>query len=148
MSDALREKALRLLARRDHSRAELVRKLREDGSAEDVAALLARLEEGGLLSDARFAKQFVSSRATRFGARRLAHDLRQRGISDSDATDAMASMELDETARARAVWARRFDCAPQDAKTWAKQARFLQSRGFSTDTIRKVLREQPEQEHE
>jgi len=143
---ALREKALRLLARRDHSRAELARKLREDGEADEIAALLARFEECGLLSDSRFASQFVSSRAARFGTRRLQYDLKQRGVADADVADALANVGDDETARARAVWARRFDARPADAKSWAKQARFLQSRGFSADSIHKVLREQPEQD--
>lgn len=146
MNDALREKALRLLARRDHSRAELARKLRDDGDDEAIAALLARLEDSGLLSDARFAGQFVASRAARFGTRRLVHDLKQRGVPDSEVDEALASVEQDEQARARAVWARKFDSRPTDAKSWAKQARFLQSRGFSADSIHKVLREQPEQD--
>lgn len=146
MNVALREKALRLLARRDHSRAELARKLREDGDADEIAALLTRFEECGLLSDSRFAGQFVSSRATRFGTRRLQYDLKQRGVADADVADALAAVGDDETARARAVWARKFDARPADAKSWAKQARFLQSRGFSADSIHKVLREQPEQD--
>jgi bifunctional ADP-heptose synthase (sugar kinase/adenylyltransferase) len=58
----------------------------------------------------------------------------------------MATVGDDETARARAVWARKFDGPPSDAKSWAKQARFLQSRGFSVDSIHKVLREHPEQD--
>lgn len=146
MNAALREKALRLLARRDHSRAELARKLREDGDEDEIAALLVRFEECGLLSDSRFAGQFVTSRAARFGTRRLQYDLKQRGVAEADVADALASVGDDEVVRARAVWARKFDARPADAKSWAKQARFLQSRGFSADSIHKVLREQPEQD--
>ncbi len=146
MTTSLREKALRLLARRDHSRVELERKLHEEGNEQELATLLTRFEECGLLSDARFAEHFVSARATRFGTRRLQHELRLRGIQEDDAGAALASLEQDETARARAVWQRKFDAAPQDAKSWARQARFLQSRGFSADSIHKVLREQPEQD--
>jgi regulatory protein len=69
VSNSLRERALRLLARREHSRAEMLRKLREDGNEDELAALLTRFEECGLLSDARFAEQFVSSRSGRFGTR-------------------------------------------------------------------------------
>jgi regulatory protein len=144
VSNSLREKALRLLARRDHSRAEMVRKLGEDGNEETLAALLTRLEECGLLSDARFAEQFVSARSGRFGTRRLQHEMRLRGVPEEDAGAALASVQQDETARARAVWARKFDAAPHDAKSWARQARFLQSRGFSADSIHKVLRERPD----
>lgn len=144
MTVSLREKALRLLARREHSRAELARKLEEEGNENDVTVLLTRFEECGLISDARFAEQFVSSRASRFGARRLQHELKLRGVPEDEAGAALALIGQDETTRARVVWARRFDVAPHDAKSWARQARFLQSRGFSADSIRKVLREQPD----
>ncbi len=146
MNAGMREKALRLLARRDHSRAELVRKLGEDGNQDALAALLTRFEECGLLSDARFAEQFVSARSQRFGARRLQHELKLRGVPEEASTAALASVEQDEVTRARAVWARKFDAVPHDAKSRARQARFLQSRGFSADSIHKVLRERPEQD--
>ncbi len=146
MNTGLREKALRLLARRDHTRAELVRKLGEEGNEDELAVLLTRFEECGLLSDTRFAEQFVSARAQRFGARRLQHELKLRGVPEETTSTALASVEQDEVTRARAVWARKFDAAPHDAKSWARQARFLQSRGFSADSIHKVLRERPEQD--
>jgi regulatory protein len=144
VSANLREKALRLLARRDHSRAELARKLHEEGNEEDVAALLQRLEASGLLSDARFAEQFVTARAARFGTRRLQQELTLRGVTPDETSAALATVEQDDTVRARAVWARKFGVAPHDAKSWARQARFLQSRGFSADSIHKILREHPE----
>lgn len=146
MSATLREKALRLLAQREHSRAELARKLSDEGEQDEIAALLTRFEECGLLCDSRFAGQFVSSRAGRFGTRKLQYELKQRGVADADAAGALAAIGEDDATRARAVWARKFDALPADAKSWAKQARFLQSRGFSADSIRKVLRQHPEQD--
>jgi lipopolysaccharide export system ATP-binding protein len=82
LSDALKGKALRLLARREHSRAELARKLASEGSLEEIASVLDQLEQAGLLSDRRFAEALVFSRAARFGAARLRHDLKARGVAE------------------------------------------------------------------
>ena len=138
----LRKRAIALLARREHSRAELAAKLTALGSREEIDAVLAELTESGLLSDARYAEAYLRSNATRFGAGRLRQTLRRKGI-DGDLIEAkLAGADApDELARARAVWARKYAAAPQDAKEWARQARFLQGRGFSTDVIRRLLKE-------
>ena len=138
----LRSRAIKLLARREHSRAELTRKLAALGTREEIDAVLATLSESGLLSDARYAAAYVRTHAERFGAARLRQTLRQKGIA-ADLVEAQlgdAAM-TDELARARAVWTRKFSAAPDGAKEWARQARFLQSRGFATDIIRKLLKE-------
>jgi regulatory protein len=138
----LRQRAIRLLARREHTRAELARKLAPLGTEEDINAVLADLAATGLLSDARAASAYVRGHAARFGAARLRQTLRQKGV-DSELIDAqLADADVpDEMARAREVWAKKFSAAPADAKEWARQARFLQSRGFSTDVIRRLLKE-------
>ena len=76
----LRERALRHLARRDHSRAELARKLAAHGSADEIEAVIARMGELGLQSDTRYAEAFVRVKATRFGAARLRNELSRRGV--------------------------------------------------------------------
>jgi regulatory protein len=136
----LRQRALRLLARREHSRAELERKLAADGTEEEIANVLTQLEAEGLLSDARAAGAYLRAHAGRFGLARLRQDLRKRGLSPELAADDLADLG-DELGRARAVWARKFTAAPADAQDWARQARFLQSRGFATDIIRKLLKD-------
>ena len=138
----LRQRAIALLARREHSRAELARKLAALGSQEEIEAVLADLAQSGLLSDARAAAAYVSSHAARFGAARLRQTLRQKDIAGEliDAQLAQADAP-DELARARVVWAKKFSAAPSDAKDWARQARFLQSRGFSSDVIRQLLKD-------
>jgi regulatory protein len=135
----LRERALRLLARREHSRSELARKLKGFAeSTEAVTALLDDLERGGLLSDARYAEQRAGSRAGRLGNARLAHELRTKGVDEAIIDAALDSAGV-ETDRARAVWQKKFGALPASREEWARQARFLQSRGFSTDTIRRIL---------
>ncbi len=138
----LRERALRCLARRDHSRAELARKLAAHGSSAEIEAVLLRMAELGLLSDARFAEVFVRGKAARFGASRLRRELSQRGLERELIDEVLASAELEpELDRARTLWRSRFGVAPEGAREWARQARFLQSRGFSTEVIRKLLKE-------
>jgi regulatory protein len=144
VSGELKAKALRLLAHREHSRAELARKLAADGTREEVQDVLAQLEGSGLLSDARFAEAFVSSRASRVGNARLRHDLRAKGIADDLIAAALPEGADSEIARAREVWRRKFAAAPAGRADYARQARFLQGRGFAVDIIRKVLKEQEE----
>ena len=139
---SLRERALRHLARRDHSRAELTRKLAAHGDADEIDAVIERMGELGLQSDTRYAEAFVRGKAGRFGASRLRSELARRGI-DRDLIDEAIAGECveSEADRARAVLRARFAAAPADAREWARQARFLQTRGFAPDLIRKLLKE-------
>jgi regulatory protein len=146
---SLRERAIGLLARRDHSRAELAHKLAPHGTEDEIDVVIARMIELGLLSDERFAQTWVRSKAGRFGLTRLRYDLAQRGV-DRDTIDAALESEAvdSEIERARAVWHARFSARQSliasDRKEWARQARFLQSRGFSTSVISKLLKESPD----
>lgn len=138
---SLREKALRLLARREHSRAELARKIAAHAeSAEQLEALLDDLTDRRLLSDERYAEMRMHARAARFGNARLAHELRTQGVAE-EIVDAALAAEGDELTRARQVWSRKFGALPpaQDAGGRARQMRFLMSRGFSGETIRRVM---------
>jgi len=142
---SLRGRALRALARRELSRAELHAKLLPHvAEADDVGALLDDLERRGWLSDARALDQAVRIRGARFGTQRIAHELRQKGISDELISAVIPQLKEGELEAARAVWQRRFATPPQDQKEKAKQVRFLQSRGFSMDVIFKVMRIQEE----
>lgn len=158
----LRNRALRLLTRREHSRAELAQKLarapREAAGRKpcdeeawrpeqaDIEQLLDQLEAQGWLSDARTASAYVRSHAHRYGRERLLHELRQRGIHPDLISDSLQQDELaSEAQRALRVWRSRFAQAPQDARDWARQARFLQGRGFATALIRQLLKEQTAQ---
>lgn len=136
----LRVRALQLLTRRDHSRAELKAKLAsEAGSAEELDGVLDTLQEQQLLCDQRYASQLVVSRARRYGDARLKQELRQRGVNDDDIAAALPDAG-DETERCRVVWSRKFGQLPQSAAERGKQMRFLQYRGFSGDAIRRVMR--------
>jgi regulatory protein len=145
VSDELRSRALRLLARREHTRAELQRRLAGAGDPAEVAALLDQLETSGLLCDARFAESYLVAKASRFGTSRLRHELRIRGVPDVLIDEALAAPGRDELERAKEVWRRKFGVPPVDARDYARQSRFLQSRGFSADTLRTLLKNPQEE---
>jgi regulatory protein len=136
----LRERALRLLARREHSRAELTRKLGTAGFAQvDIDALLDEFEKQNWLSDQRFAESYIADHRARAGSIKLAYDLRQRGVPAS-IIDALLSENQDsELERAREVWKKKFGAPPMDAAEKAKHIRFMQSRGFASEVIRRVI---------
>jgi len=136
----LRERAVGLLARREHSRAELARKLGQSGfDARDIQPLLDEFEEKRWLSDRRFAESYVADHRSRAGAVKLAFDLRQRGVADNIIEAVLSDNRDSELERAQAVWQKKFGSAPTDMTERARQMRFLQSRGFGTEVIRRVI---------
>lgn len=144
MEPNLRERALRLLARREHSRAELTRKLAAYATTDEIDSLADQLEQSGLLSDARFAESFIAARGARLGGLKLRHELKSRGIADELIASHLPVDEESELNRARQVWLRKFGHAPTDARDYARQARFLASRGFAGGIVHRVLKEAPE----
>ena len=136
----LQQRAVSLLARREHTRAELARKLSPHGTAEEIATVLNELARTGLQSDARFAESYVRSQAARQGAARLRQTLRTKGVATELIESGLIDLP-DEMERAREVWGKKFTAPPTDAREWAKQARFLQGRGFSTEVIRRLLKD-------
>jgi regulatory protein len=146
---SLRARALQYLARREYSRAELRAKLLphvqagehiEQAPLVHLDALLDDLTARGWQSDERAATQLVHVKRSRFGAQRIAHDLRQRGVGEELISAALPALKEGELEAAREVWRKKFGISPQDEKEKARQVRFLQSRGFSLDAIFKVLR--------
>jgi regulatory protein len=147
MSNELRQEAIRLLARREHTRTELARKLAGHGTPEEVEAVLAEMEATQLQSDSRTAESWLRGNAARLGSSRLRHSLKSRGLAPELIEAQIEQADLpDEMDRARAIWSRKFSAAPSNAKEWARQARFLQSRGFAGDVVRRLLKEPREED--
>lgn len=143
---SLRERALGYLTRREYSRQELYRKLQPHAGDDDLDALLDEFKQRNWLSDARYADQMVHARKGKYGSLKVGHELRSQGVSDELVGKAIAELQLIEKESARNLWLKKFGAEPQSREEWAKQARFLQSRGFSTETITAVLRGEPEDE--
>ena len=139
---SLRERALGYLARREHSLRELYRQLQPYATEEDdLTALLEDFKQRGWLSDERFAEQVVHARQGRYGSLKVAHELREKGVADGVAERAVAA--LDDMEGAHSVWQKKYGELPASREEWAKQARFLQSRGFGFDVIKRVLKGMP-----
>jgi len=138
----VRTAALALLAGRDFGRAELARRLERRGYPVDkVAAVVEALTAERLLSEERFLEQFIRQHAGRgHGPVRIRMELRERGIADADIEGALEAAEQDWVAVAREARRRRFGVSlPGDYPARARQARFLQYRGFSAEQIRAAL---------
>lgn len=149
---SLRGRALMWLSQREHSRAELRAKLRRwaadpEGPPDDrrpsasdaeIDRLLDELVAARHLSDSRFVDSRIHARQARFGNRRIQQELRQHGVTlDESASAQLAESEL---RRAVDVHARKFGAMPSTAAERGRQTRFLAARGFTAETIRRVLR--------
>ena len=137
-----RNSAMRLLARREHSRAELRGKLVGRGFENDsVEELLQGLEDQELLSDERFAISLIASRAeSGYGPNRIGLELRNRGVSEELAREALAKAEVDWGQQVTDQAVRKFGSDPaQTFPEWARRARYLERRGFGQDAIRLAI---------
>ena len=139
----VRAKALALLARREHSARELQAKLLERGyESTSVLAVLSSLAGQKLLSDERFVQEFVAARVRRgSGPLKIKEELRGRGVAGELVEEALAGLKAGSAEGAAAARRKRFGAAyPKEMKERARQARFLQQRGFSMEDIRKALK--------
>jgi regulatory protein len=136
----LRQRALEYLGKREYSYAELAQKLKTYAEeTDDIPALLDDFKKRGWLSDARFTEQIVHARSHKFGSAKIAHELREKGVSQELIENAIEQVKGNELDNAREVWLKKFKNAPTSRDEWTRQARFLQSRGFGFDVIKKVL---------
>ena len=134
----LKARALRYLVRREHSRAELARKLAPFAESQDaVEALLDSLLSRKQLSDERFAEERARSLARKYGPAKIRQDLKARGITAQTSERVIAG--LDELARAKAILERKYREPASTREERAKRSRFLQGRGFSYEVIRRAV---------
>jgi regulatory protein len=135
---------MRFLARREHSREELRRKLApkvEEG--ENLDAVLDDLAAKGWLSDARYAEHTARAKARRFGPLKVAHYLKSRGVGEEAIEAGVRAAGEDGTANLEAIWKTRFRHFPLDERERARQVRFLQGRGFALEEIFRFLKHRP-----
>lgn len=137
---SLKGRALRLLSGREHSRAELERKLKsfeeEPGS---LAQALDELQAKGFISEQRVIESVVHRRAAKLGTARIKQELQGKGLDPAAVSAALVGLKATEHERALAVWRKKFGAPPVDAPAAAKQMRFLAARGFGGDVIRRVV---------
>jgi regulatory protein len=134
----LRQRALDLLARREHSEFELSRKLCDKGfHAADVDAIVVQLAALGTLSNARFAESYVHARRQKgYGPMRIRLELKARGVNEDMIEDHLNIADNAWLTSVRTVWRKRFkSVVPADSRARGQQQRFLQYRGFTLDQI-------------
>ena len=137
-----RKKAMDYLARREHSRHELCRKMEKVGFDPNVALhAIEQLQKDGLQSDRRFVAAFVQSRIGQGkGPTRIRDDLSQRGIQAAMIQEVLGELEQDWFALARITRQKKYGGdEPLDFKDKARQMRFLQYRGFEPDHIQAAV---------
>lgn len=116
-------------------------------ATETVKAILDDFQNRGWLSDARFTEQLVHARKSKFGSARVANELKEKGVADDLIQTAVASIKETEFDHALTICRKKYHNAPTSREDWARQARFLQSRGFNFDIIKKVLNTQQDIEN-
>jgi regulatory protein len=137
---SLKGRALALLARREHSRAELQRKLAaHEQSPGQLQAILDELQAKGFINEERVIESVIHRRASKLGAARIRQELQAKGLPSEAMAQALAQLKGTELERAREVWHRKFGEAATEPKEHARQARFLISRGFSAEVVRKIV---------
>lgn len=147
---SLRQRALDYLAKREYSVVELAQKLNTvarqyELDAEEIPEILADFKKRNWVSDTRFTEQILHARKSKFGSARIAHELREKGVSDELISEAVEDVKENELENAKAVWRKKYGAPPTSREEWAKQARFLQSRGFGFEIIKKVINEQEDE---
>lgn len=146
---SLKGRALRLLAGREHSRAELQRKLStHETEPGELTKALDELQAKGFINEQRVLESVVHRRSARLGAARVRQELQAKGLDPQAVAEAVAGLQDSEEARAREVWRKKFGAAPSDAAERGKQMRFLLTRGFSAEAVRRVLRGVPAEDAE
>ena len=139
---AVRRTAMDLLARREHGRVELTRKLRQRGACPEMIDIaLDRLTEEGLLSESRYLESYINYRAgSGYGPLRIREELSQRGLSRGDIEEAIRECGFNWQEQLEDTWRRKFaGVLPEDAKERARQGRFLSYRGYSLEMIGRLL---------
>jgi regulatory protein len=128
------------LSQREHSRTELERKLAQHEEVPgELAKALDELQSRDFINDGRAVDSVVNRRSGKLGSARIQQELAAKGLSGEAVAQAMASLKDSELSRAQEVWRKKFGTAPQDPQAKAKQMRFLLSRGFPSEVVRRTV---------
>jgi regulatory protein len=136
------------LGKRDYSRIELRNKILSYSESlginkVDLELVLDELENKDWLSDDRFAEQFVLSKKRKFGVRKIAHELKLRGVDELIINRVLGEIKDDEFILAKKIWEKKFNQIPITIDEKAKQIRFMQSRGIEIAIIHQILSGKP-----
>ncbi len=137
---SLKGRALRLLSMREHSRQELERKLKPfEETPGELAEALDFLQAKDFINEQRVVESVVNSRSRKLGASRVRQELQAKGLPAEAIAEAVQTMRSTELERAREVWRKKFGEPPVDQSARVKQVRFLISRGFAAEVVKRVV---------
>lgn len=137
---SLKGRALRFLSMREHSRQELERKLKPfEETPGELAEALDFLQAKDFINEQRVVESVVNSRSRKLGASRVRQELQAKGLPAEAIAEAVQTMRTTELERAREVWRKKFGEPPADPAARAKQVRFLISRGFAAEVVKRVV---------
>jgi regulatory protein len=137
---SLKGRALRLLSGREYSRAELVKKLTPfEASPGELEKALDELQAKDFINEQRVVDSVLHRRSAKLGTARIKQELQSKGLDAGAVLEAVDVLKSTEVERAREVWRKKFGIAPENAAERGKQMRFLMSRGFGSEAIRKVI---------
>ena len=129
-----------MLSQREHSRFELERKLKPfEETPGELAEALDFLQAKDFINEQRVVDSELHRRSAKLGAARIKQELQSKGLDAGAVLDAVDLLKSTEVERAREVWRKKFGNAPENASERGKQMRFLMSRGFGSEAIRKVI---------
>ena len=139
----VRRHAMDMLARREHTRAELVRKLLQKGfDKEEIESEVELLRTENLQSDARFVEDYTKSKLSRgYGPKYILNELRRRGIADYLASQNVYGDDIDWNMALRRVWEKKFMAPADGPREQLRQSRFLLQRGFEPDSVRLLMKQ-------
>ena len=137
---SLTGRALRLLSAREHSRAELERKLAQfEETPGALAQVLDTLAAKDFINEDRVVASVLHRRSAKLGTARIKHELQSKGLAPDAVAQAVTELKASEPERAFAVWRKKFGTAATTPTERAKQVRFLASRGFGGEAIARVV---------
>ena len=137
---SLKGRALRLLSQREHSRFELERKLKPfEETPGELAEALDFLQAKDFINEQRVVESVVNSRSRKLGASRVRQELQAKGLPVEAIAEAVQEMRSTELERAREVWRKKFGEPPIDQAARVRQVRFLVSRGFAPEVVKRVV---------
>ena len=140
MKPSLKGRALRLLSQREHSRKELEQKLKpHEETPGELTEALDFLAAKDFINEKRVVESVVNRRSSKLGAARVRQELMAKGLPADDIAEAVQAMRGTEFERALVVWRKKFGAPPSDASERGKQVRFLVSRGFATEVVRRIV---------
>ncbi|MFT5548598.1 MAG: regulatory protein [Candidatus Azotimanducaceae bacterium] len=138
-----RNKAMDLLARREHSAHELRQKLKQrEFDHEEIELALEVLQQNNLQSDAQFTESYINNRVNAgLGPIKIIHELRQKGVASELIDEQMSVLSIDWNESLEQQRIKKYGLQiPNDYSQKMKQARFLQNKGFSTESVMRLFR--------